>query len=362
MDKKQVLSLLATLVILLTSGSLAGAKSIEDIVGGNPNIKTVNEKLTELQEYTIAKFSDVKADSWFLASVSKLTALKGISGYPDGTFLPQNPTTTAEFLAMLLASMGYKQEAGQVEWYDNYVEKAKELMIVESWEKYNYKEGIRRKDMAKMICKMVGVAPVSRRTVFKDVEGIDTKWIDAGYEEYLIRGYYDKGERTYKPNQTATRAEVSEMVVRAIEYYDDPEAFKEKMKKVYEESEKQQGEPIDTTVNINGFIVPKPEYTDLDLSWDDIDSDAAREYKVLMDISVTIYKPLETQYEQLEEILLQRFTEETVDIIMELVKRKKERFDLISDERLILENTLVCIDFMPEHVGILIYEKGAHLD
>ena len=125
MDKKQVLSLLATLVILLTSGSLAGAKSIEDIVGGNPNIKTVNEKLTELQEYTIAKFSDVKADSWFLASVSKLTALKGISGYPDGTFLPQNPTTTAEFLAMLLASMGYKQEAGQVEWYDNYVEKAK---------------------------------------------------------------------------------------------------------------------------------------------------------------------------------------------------------------------------------------------
>ena len=41
-----------------------------------------------------------------------------------------------------------------------------------------------------------------------------------------------------------------------------------------------------------------------------------------MDISVTIYKPLETQYEQLEEILLQRFTEETVDIIMELVKEK----------------------------------------
>ena len=62
------------------------------------------------------------------------------------------------------------------------------------------------------------------------MEGIDTKWIDAGYEEYLIRGYYDKGERTYKPNQTATRAEVSEMVCRAIEYYDDARLSKKNEK------------------------------------------------------------------------------------------------------------------------------------
>ena len=363
MDKKQILSLLAVFAIILTSGLFARAINIEDIIGENPDIRIVNEKLSKLQEYTIAKFSDVKGDSWFLASVSKLTALKGISGYPDGTFMPQNPTTTAEFLAMLLASMGYKQEAGQVEWYDNYVEKAKELMIVESWEKYNYKEGIRRKDMAKMICKMVGVAPVSRRTVFKDVEGIDTKWIDAGYEEYLIRGYYDKGERTYKPNQTATRAEVSEMVVRAIEYYDDPEAFKEKMKKIYEESEKQQGEPTDTTVLLDGYVVPKPEYTDLLLEWDEDERDINEEYKVDLDIGVTISKPLEKQYEQLEEILLQRFTKETVDIILGLVKRKKERFDIFSSERLILENTVVHIDFPPQWtINILIYEKGAFID
>ena len=43
----------------------------------------------------------------------KAYGAKGYNGYPDGTFMYKT-TTTAEFLAMLLASMGYKQEAGQV--------------------------------------------------------------------------------------------------------------------------------------------------------------------------------------------------------------------------------------------------------
>ncbi len=360
MNRKKVL-LITVAVVMIMSSLLVNAKSIEDIVGKDPDIKKVNEKLEELKQYTVEKFSDVKSDSWFVSSVSKLTALKGISGYPDGTFKPQNPTTTAEFLAMLLASMGYKQEAGEKEWYDNYVEKAKELMVIDPWDNYNYKEGIKRKDMAKMICKMVKVSPVTRQTVFTDVEGMDTRWIDAGFEEYLIRGYYSNGVRTYKPNQTATRAEVSEMVVRAIEYYDDPEAFKLKMKEIYEESEKKQGTPEETTVNLNGFIVPKQGYTDLSLSWDTIERSNELN-RVALDISVNIFRPLEKQYEQLESILLQKFSKSTVDKIMNLVKKKKERMDVFISERLILENRLIYIDYPQSSVNILIYEEGAHID
>jgi hypothetical protein len=361
MNRKKVL-LITVAVVMIMSSLLVNAKSIEDIVGKDPDIKKVNEKLEELKQYTVEKFSDVKSDSWFVSSVSKLTALKGISGYPDGTFKPQNPTTTAEFLAMLLASMGYKQEAGEKEWYDNYVEKAKELMVIDPWDNYNYKEGIKRKDMAKMICKMVKVSPVTRQTVFTDVEGMDTRWIDAGFEEYLIRGYYSNGVRTYKPNQTATRAEVSEMVVRAIEYYDDPEGFKLKMKQIYEESEKKQGTPEETTVNLNGFIVPKKEYTDLLLEWDDAESETNKEYRVALNVAVNIYRPLEKQYEQLESILLQKFSKSTVDTIMNLVKKKKERMDVFASERLILENRLIYIDYPQPSVNILIYEEGAHID
>jgi len=360
MNRKKVL-LITVAVVMIMSSLLVNAKSIEDIVGKDPDIKKVNEKLEELKQYTVEKFSDVKSDSWFVSSVSKLTALKGISGYPDGTFKPQNPTTTAEFLAMLLASMGYKQEAGEKEWYDNYVEKAKELMVIDPWDNYNYKEGIKRKDMAKMICKMVKVSPVTRQTVFTDVEGMDTRWIDAGFEEYLIRGYYSNGVRTYKPNQTATRAEVSEMVVRAIEYYDDPEAFKLKMKEIYEESEKKQGTPEETTVNLNGFIVPKKEYTDLDLAWSTLE-ESKKLHRVEFKAAVIIFRPLEKQYEQLESILLQKFSKSTVDTIMNLVKKKKERMDVFASERLILENRLIYIDYPQPSVNILIYEEGAHID
>ena len=360
MNRKKVL-LITVAVVMIMSSLLVNAKSIEDIVGKDPDIKKVNEKLEELKQYTVEKFSDVKSDSWFVSSVSKLTALKGISGYPDGTFKPQNPTTTAEFLAMLLASMGYKQEAGEKEWYDNYVEKAKELMVIDPWDNYNYKEGIKRKDMAKMICKMVKVSPVTRQTVFTDVEGMDTRWIDAGFEEYLIRGYYSNGVRTYKPNQTATRAEVSEMVVRAIEYYDDPEAFKLKMKEIYEESEKKQGTPEETTVNLNGFIVPKKEYTDLDLAWSTIER-SKELHRVDLDAAVNIFRPLEKQYEQLEMILSQKLSKATVDKIMNLVKKKKERFDLPSNQRFISENRVIRVDYTQYTVNILIYEEGAYID
>ena len=359
--KKQILSLFLVPAIILTMGILANAKNIDDIVGVTPDVKKVNEKLTELQEYTVERFSDVKTDSWFLASVSKLTALEGVSGYPDGTFKPQNATTTAEFLAMLLGTFGYKQEAGENKWYGNYVKKAEELELIYPWDDYNYEEGIKRVDMAKFICKMVGLKPAIRESVFTDVGVIaDTRWIDAGFEEYLIRGYYDDGVRTYKPNQTATRAEVSEMVVRAIEYFDDPKEFKERMKKVYEESERKQGANEETTMDMFGFVVPKSEYTDMSLNWNTIKEDNEL-YKVELDISIDIFAPLEKQYKQLEEILIQKLSKDTVDVVIDMVKKKKERFDVLGSHRLILENRIIRIDYTQFDINIVIYENGAHL-
>ena len=359
--KKQILSLFLVPAIILTMGILANAKNIDDIVGVTPDVKKVNEKLTELQEYTVERFSDVKTDSWFLASVSKLTALEGVSGYPDGTFKPQNATTTAEFLAMLLGTFGYKQEAGENKWYGNYVKKAEELELIYPWDDYNYEEGIKRVDMAKFICKMVGLKPAIRESVFTDVGVIaDTRWIDAGFEEYLIRGYYDDGVRTYKPNQTATRAEVSEMVVRAIEYFDDPKEFKERMKKVYEESERKQGANEETTMDMFGYIVPKQGYTDLSLCWNTIEK-SNKLHQVELYISVDIFAPLEKQYEQLEEILLQKFSKASVNTIMDQVKKKKERMDMFANKRFVLEDTVIWVDCTQFSVDIMVYEKGVNL-
>ena len=45
-------------------------------------------------------FSDVAADAWYCSSVSTLSRMGIIAGYPDGTFRPHAPITRAEFAAI----------------------------------------------------------------------------------------------------------------------------------------------------------------------------------------------------------------------------------------------------------------------
>lgn len=46
-------------------------------------------------------FPDVPADAWYAKAVNDLSANGIISGYPDGTFKPENPINRAEVTAML---------------------------------------------------------------------------------------------------------------------------------------------------------------------------------------------------------------------------------------------------------------------
>ena len=242
---KRFISILALSAILFTSLTLSPAHgsgdTLEDIFGGNaPTITLANEKLETLISYTSSKFTDIKKNDWFCASSSKLVGLGGINGYSDGTFKPGNAITTAEFTKLLLAAMGYPQNNDPKVWYANYVAKARELGVVEASDSYSFDGGMQRKDMAKMICRMLKIDPKSSSTpAFTDLSGTDARWIDTAFSEYLIRGYYAKGIRTFKPNGTATRAEVCEMIVRALEYKDNPVLYKELSSAYYKEMDRQ---------------------------------------------------------------------------------------------------------------------------
>jgi hypothetical protein len=128
------------------------------------------------------------------------------------------------------------------------------------------------------------------------------------------------------------------------------------MKEIYEESEKKQGEPTETTVVLNGFTLPKQEYTDLSLSWDTIEGSKERN-GVELYAGVNVFRPLEKQYEQLEEILLQKLSKATVDKIMNLVKQKKERFDYPGDTRFTAENRLIRVEFTHTSADVVVYEE-----
>ena len=53
------------------------------------------------------KFSDVKTDAIYATAVETLSKMGVINGYGDGTFLPDQNVTRAEFTAMLMRTLNY---------------------------------------------------------------------------------------------------------------------------------------------------------------------------------------------------------------------------------------------------------------
>ena len=56
-----------------------------------------------------AAFQDVEGDAWYAKAVHTIASLAMVKGYPDGTFRPDQPITRAEFTAI---AMSFAQQAG----------------------------------------------------------------------------------------------------------------------------------------------------------------------------------------------------------------------------------------------------------
>lgn len=85
-----------------------------------------------LADYAVgtAKFSDM-AGHWSNPYVAYATGLGIIDGYPDGTFKPDNTVSYDEAAKMLVAALGYTPDSLTGTWPANYVVKAKSLGILD---------------------------------------------------------------------------------------------------------------------------------------------------------------------------------------------------------------------------------------
>ncbi|HEY3373696.1 MAG TPA: S-layer homology domain-containing protein [Candidatus Aquicultor sp.] len=110
-------------------------------------------------------FVDVLNNAWYTTYITELVSINVISGYNDGTFKPDEDITRAEF--------------------------------------------------AKMICLATGWDAKATRMSFRDVtQGHRAcTYIESAKAHGVITGYPD---RTFKPNNSATRAEVSKIIALAI--------------------------------------------------------------------------------------------------------------------------------------------------
>ncbi len=89
-----------------------------DSVSKPQNIQLPQEQDSDLSYSGIKLPSDV-ADTEYAANVEKMMALGVVEGYPDGTFMPENKVTRAEFLTMLLRLFNINMPASTKSQYSD---------------------------------------------------------------------------------------------------------------------------------------------------------------------------------------------------------------------------------------------------
>ncbi|WP_017756780.1 S-layer homology domain-containing protein [Calidifontibacillus oryziterrae] len=170
--------------------------------------------------------ADVKGH-WAEGDINAMVDKGLIGGYPDGTFKPNAQITRAEFSAILNRSLGFDAQAGSAfsdtknHWAANDINTLFKNNIIQSKDygnKYVPNKNITRLEMARMIARSLKeTAKDNGASKFKDVGKVsseDLKHISLNVEKGVIGGYPDQ---TFKPDQSATRAEASKMLKKMLD-------------------------------------------------------------------------------------------------------------------------------------------------
>ena len=186
---------------------------------------------TACADTKLMSFSDINDKYWAKPNIDTLVARGGISGYPDGTFKPNNSITAAEFvkIALYLLDDVKVDTTGYTgaDWYKPYAEKAVEVGIVpeDMFDNSTWKKAIPRQKMAVISIKVATTRGEDMTVENKDVYAkkfSDYDSICKYCKDYVLNAVgkgivagYPGG--TFKPEGSATRAEAAAMLVRVID-------------------------------------------------------------------------------------------------------------------------------------------------
>ena len=96
-------------------------------------------------------FTDINSNNWFYDDVMDLTNRGVVNGFDDGTFRPDDSVSVDQFIKLVVTSLGYDFENGEIYWASPFIDKAIELDLIETDMFANYRRPISRGEMAKII-------------------------------------------------------------------------------------------------------------------------------------------------------------------------------------------------------------------
>ncbi len=162
-------------------------------------------------------YSDVKEGDWYYTYVRELNYHNIVSGYPDGTFQPNNMLSAGEALKLLLVA-ATKTDPGAASsghWAATYLALAESLGCVTPGGITDLDAPIDRLSIAGIAAIAMGLQPVTGPTPFADV---DNGYTLALYEAGIITGDTAGSQRFYNPGGSITRAEMCTIVSRIRGY------------------------------------------------------------------------------------------------------------------------------------------------
>jgi len=172
-------------------------------------------------------FTDVYPSQYFYRAVDWLYCHGFISGYPDNTFRPNNPATRAQLIKIDVLSHAWPpvtppapsfSDVGPSQWHYAYIETAVLHSVISGYPDGTFRpnNNITRAQLSKIIV-LSSQWPLVNPPIpsFSDVPTTSPfyAYIETARNHNLISGY---GDGTFRPNNNATRAQLSKIIYTAL--------------------------------------------------------------------------------------------------------------------------------------------------
>ncbi len=180
--------------------------------------------ISMLPAVSAASLSDIKGH-WAEEYINYGVTAGYISGYTDGTFLPNKTVTRAEFSKMVNTALGINHSATvsfsdikSSDWFYNEVRKAVSAGYISGYadNTFGANRNITRQEAAVMLARIVTEPEVAGTTAFQDSATIDP-WAGASVAKMAAKTYMlgDKNNN-FRPKAALTRAEAAKILYEVL--------------------------------------------------------------------------------------------------------------------------------------------------
>ncbi|HBC95077.1 MAG TPA: hypothetical protein DCZ10_19840 [Pelotomaculum sp.] len=196
----------------------------------NQEALPVNPEALPVNPEAAPGFSDVGKDHWAKSDIDFMVNKKIITGYPDGTFKPDQPVTRAEFTLLLVRMLAIPEAKEQCafrdiqlnDWYNGAIAAAYQKGLVNGYDTgcFYPDNPVTREEAAVLLINALKYRgeiseqspAVAELEKFNDKEKISTWACNAvaqALQENIVHGFPDGA---FKPLESTTRAQAVTML------------------------------------------------------------------------------------------------------------------------------------------------------